>query len=234
MAEELDGGEGVVAEIVSAGVVAVAGGLAEAAVVIAERGVARTGERVRDDCERPVLHEFFVTVLQAASGHHHEDGRLARTAFRQHQRAAQDDVAVLEGDFLLRVGERPDGRLRPVQLPQALREGEGQGSAHLRETAHDLSVLELPLVGGGDGRDLDAHLALLGPRELDGKPLGTLVRDVHRGILFFKVENDTEFHPLDFDVAGPGAGLRESHGEGGKQQDRCGKDFFHCLNVVLV
>ena len=57
-----------------------------------------------------------------------------------------------------------------------------------------------------------------------------LTRQRHRGILFFKVENDTEFHPLDLDVAGPGAGLGESHGEGGKQQDCCGKDSFHRLN----
>ncbi len=228
--EELDGGQGVVTDVVRRDGIGIAGGAADAAVVEAERGVAGAGEGVRDDREGFMFEHLLVPVLLAAARHHDEGEGLAGIAFRQRQRAAQDDIAVVESHLLLCVGERPDRGLRPVQLPQALREGEGQGSAHLREGAHDLAVLELPLVGGGDRRDLDAHLALFGPGELDGNPLGALVGDVHRGILFFKVENDTEFHPLDLDVAGPGAGLRKSHGEGGKQQDRCRKDFFHRLN----
>ena len=220
-AEELDAGQGVFLEVVRVGEAAVAGGGAEAAVVEAERGDAGAGEGVRDDGEGSMLEDLFVAVLQAAAGHRHEGGRLARNAFRQGQRAAQDDVAVAEGHFFLGIRERPLRGLRPVELLHARREGKGEGSTHLGESARDFPVLELPLEGGVEGGDVDGEFAGVVRFEVYRKPQGSLVGNIQRGVLRFEMEDDGERHSLDLKVAGPGAGLGGSIGQDAQQRDGC-------------
>ena len=210
-AQEPDAGEGVVPEVLRGAVDDVTGGLAEAAVVIAERGYAGLGKGIGYHRKRFVLIDFLVAVLQAASGDHDENRCLAAATLRQHQRTFQDGIPVGEGNLFLRIREGALRGLRPVQLLLAGRERHGEGDAHLLEGAIDLLQHPLSLIGGSDGRNLDGYLAGFRPLYLHGNAPGALVRGIHSWA-FVQMEHQRQLRALHIELAGPCTGLGKGNG----------------------
>ena len=205
--EERDAGQRVILQVFRGHEDQVAGRFAEAAVVVAQRRESLARKRVRDDCKGLVFIDFLVAVLEPAPGHHQQDGGLARAAFRQGQRSAEDGVAVAEIDFFGPVGEWSGRSLGTVAHRLAGGQGEREGNAVLVEGADDVAVEKDAFergVDAGDG-DLDADQLALQRR---GDPLGALVRRIKRAGVVVQVEHQRQRVSVNIQFSRPGAGLR--------------------------
>ena len=154
-----------------------------------------------------MLEDGFIPVLLAAAGDEDQDGGLAGISLREHQRALQMRISIVEGHFLRRIRERPLRGLRTVQLVFSGSKGQRQGLAHLRKGADNLIPQPKSFVAGAEHRNPDDDLPHIVPFDLDRDTLCGLIRRVHTGLITVQVEDDCKFHSLDIEFSRPCAVL---------------------------